>query len=241
MKMKKALFFLGVWLIAQRADAQHWKVSIDAGMVFSQMAVKHLYESEIKNGISAGICVGSGIQYSFNKYYNISSGIYFTRIGKKETTHNEMVTFSGDFAGYYTHREYFKLSYLQLPIVFEKDFYSRKLQYSVGLGGYFRMALQGKIFKQMNVYDYKDQPSVTTFPKVRPLQLKEPANDLKNYDAGILLSGGIKLNRYPVGIHVEAGYGLVNTMPAWKIPAKGPIEKMHTLTCEIGLRYGFRF
>ncbi len=235
-EMKHLFLILALCFLTVSTYAQQWHIVPEAGFLFSKMPVKHSYKSEVKNGCTTGFKLGLDFKYYFSKNWDINSGLFWHRTGKKETTTNAMVDFNQIVVGTYKHQEWFRISNLHLPLMINYNFYSSKFFFNIGVGFYVNMAISGKIIHQVDeLFFFNDNyDKILTRDKKIIFDKKQANYNMERIDVGGKFQVAAQSKSFPIYLKAEFSKGMTNLAPKY---ARALNEKM--TTSSVGLSIGY--
>lgn len=223
--MKKILVFLLLMSAAIAAFADtHYKSQIfvggRAGVSMGMMS----FSPSVKQSWNMGTTGAVSVRYTEEKLFGIVAELGWVTRGWKENFEEAPLSYSRS------------LTYLNLPVMTQIRFGSRRFKAFINLGPQFAYMIANSIKSD---FDYMNPGSVVGFPSNR--QTEQLKLEIKNkFDYGICASVGFDFfvqPRHSVLLEARYYYGLGNIFPARKADY---FSASRNMSLEVTLGYSFR-
>lgn len=223
--MKKVFVFLLMMSAALAAIADtHYKSQIFVGARGGVSMGKMSFSPSVKQSWNMGSTGAVSVRYAEEKLFGIVAEFGWVTRGWKENFEEAPLSYSRS------------LTYLNLPVMTQIRFGSRRFKTFINLGPQFAYMIANSINSD---FDYMNPGSVSGFPSNR--QTEQLKLEVKNkFDYGICASVGFDFfvqPRHSVLIEARYYYGLGNIFPARKADY---FSASRNMSLEITLGYSFR-
>jgi len=223
--MKKVFVFLLMMSAALAAIADtHYKSQIFVGARGGVSIGMMSFSPSVKQSWNMGSTGAVSVRYAEEKLFGIVAEFGWVTRGWKENFEEAPLSYS------------LSLTYLNLPVMTQIRFGSRRFKTFINLGPQFAYMIANSINSD---FDYMNPGSVSGFPSNR--QTEQLKLEVKNkFDYGICASVGFDFfvqPRHSVLIESWYYYGLCNIFPARKADY---FSASRNMSLEITLGYSFR-
>ena len=223
--MKKVFVFLLMMSAALAAIADtHYKSQIFVGARGGVSMGMMSFSPSVKQSWNMGSTGAVSVRYAEEKLFGIVAEFGWVTRGWKENFEEAPLSYSRS------------LTYLNLPVMTQIRFGSRRFKTFINLGPQFANMIANSINSD---FDYMNPGSVSGFPSNR--QTEQLKLEVKNkFDYGICASVGFDFfvqPRHSVLIEARYYYGLGNIFPARKADY---FSASRNMSLEITLGYSFR-